>query len=223
MGRIMPHLPDEIVNLKGNVCVTENGPTRRKVVWRISRLNERLRFLKYMFGMYFRDHCDGNYVTPDGSEVSFLTVRIYLNGDGGVQQITDDDGEATTASMPSNTTNASKQPGQDPPSATTCLDLENEPLIGGPTRFFSTYIPHKYMDINPPTGACLLFQHRGLVHSGEEVVSGAKYTVRSDVMYEQVEEGRSEAGRRRGRNRRGGGEVVRWKVERKEASRLALA
>jgi hypothetical protein len=191
MGRIMPHLPDEVINLKGNACVTGNGPARRKEVWRISRLNERLRFLKYTSGMYFRAHGDGNYVTPDGSEISFLTVHVYLNGDGAAQKSTmdDDDDTATTHSAPGDTPDTSTQPPhQDPPTATTSLDPENEPLVGGATRFFSTYIPDRYMDINPQTGACLVFQHRGLVHSGEEVVSGVKYTVRSDVMYEQVKE-----------------------------------
>jgi len=37
---------------------------------------------------------------------------------------------------------------------------------------------------SPRTGRILVFQHRKLLHSGDDVVSGIKYTMRSDLMYE---------------------------------------
>merc|ERR1712137_378290 len=43
-------------------------------------LNERLRFLRYDAGGFFRPHCDGFYVRPDGSEISLITMQLYLNG-----------------------------------------------------------------------------------------------------------------------------------------------
>ena len=42
-------------------------------------LNERLRFLKYEGGEYFKPHMDGTYVRPDGSERSYITIQLYLN------------------------------------------------------------------------------------------------------------------------------------------------
>jgi len=42
-------------------------------------LNERLRFLKYSSGQYFKSHKDGSYKRPDGSEQSFITIHLYLN------------------------------------------------------------------------------------------------------------------------------------------------
>ena len=42
-------------------------------------LNERLRFLKYYPGQYFKPHYDGSYRRPDGSEQSFVTIQLYLN------------------------------------------------------------------------------------------------------------------------------------------------
>lgn len=48
---------------------------------RLSRLNERLRFLKYGPGQFFKPHCDGTYGTPDLKEVSYYTLQIYLSGD----------------------------------------------------------------------------------------------------------------------------------------------
>ncbi|KAG8998901.1 hypothetical protein FRB94_006611 [Tulasnella sp. JGI-2019a] len=47
----------------------------------LSRVNERLRYLKYGPGQYFRRHCDGCYYTPDRTEVSYYTIQLYLNGD----------------------------------------------------------------------------------------------------------------------------------------------
>lgn len=48
---------------------------------RLSRLNERLRFLKYGPGQFFQQHRDGCYYTPDKAEVSYYTLQLYLNGD----------------------------------------------------------------------------------------------------------------------------------------------
>lgn len=35
----------------------------------------------------------------------------------------------------------------------------------------------------PKYGRVLLFQHRFLLHSGDDVVSGTKYTMRTDIMF----------------------------------------
>ncbi|RHY86600.1 hypothetical protein DYB37_006138 [Aphanomyces astaci] len=43
-------------------------------------VNERLRFLRYYPGQEFKPHCDGSYRRPDGSEQSYITIQIYLNG-----------------------------------------------------------------------------------------------------------------------------------------------
>ena len=107
--------------------------------------------------MYFREHCDGSYVTPDGSEITFLTVHVYLN---------------TQSTEPVDSKDVRP-------------DYE-KPLIGGATRF-STFGSDNVYDVNPTTGSCLVFQHRNLMHSGEEVDQGTKYTVRTDVLFKKVE------------------------------------
>lgn len=56
----------------------------------VSCLNERLSFLKYSTGEYFRSHEDGYYIRPDNSEMSYITVQIYLN------DLKEEDGGATT-------------------------------------------------------------------------------------------------------------------------------
>ena len=52
-GRVKDHIP-EITSLYDMPKVTGNGPARWKETWQISRLNERMRFLKYGKGQYFR-------------------------------------------------------------------------------------------------------------------------------------------------------------------------
>ena len=43
----------EIEYLKDVPDITGNGPTKRKETWQMTRLNERMRFLKYGAGQYF--------------------------------------------------------------------------------------------------------------------------------------------------------------------------
>ena len=47
--------------------------------YQVVGLNERLRFLKYGSGEYFKPHMDGTYARPDGSERSYITIQLYLN------------------------------------------------------------------------------------------------------------------------------------------------
>lgn len=146
LARLRPHIPTNIQTLESSPQITSDDPVWSSGTWRISRLNDRLRFLRYRPGMYFRQHSDGFYVTPDESEVSFLTVHLYLRG--------------------------------------------SPDLRGGATRFFGEAEPGdvREFDVDPSPGACLIFQHHDLVHSGEDVLEGTKYTMRTDVMYRHVDE-----------------------------------
>lgn len=51
--RVKDEVP-EIMHLINIPRVTGNGPAKRKEVWKLSRLNERMRFLKYGEGQYFK-------------------------------------------------------------------------------------------------------------------------------------------------------------------------
>jgi hypothetical protein len=55
-------------------------------------------------------------------------------------------------------------------------------LEGGATTFFSWNM-NKRIDVVPRSGRALLFQHRNLLHSGDDVISGTKLTLRTDIMY----------------------------------------
>ena len=166
LDRILPFLPNEIVTLHEKPLITGGGPVRRNETYRLTRLNERLRFLKYGPAQYFREHCDGSYVTPDGKETSFLTIHLYLNdteGDPGGITADSQDGEGI------------KQTSK-----------------GGATRFLSDGTKmnggeERFLDVNPKAGSVLVFQHKFLWHEGSELKRGLKYTVRTDAMYTKVE------------------------------------
>ena len=58
-ARIEGYVP-EIHRLENWADVTGNGPQKRNEVWKVTRLNERARFLKYVGGEYFK----GIYARP---------------------------------------------------------------------------------------------------------------------------------------------------------------
>ncbi|KAF5350088.1 hypothetical protein D9756_009251 [Leucocoprinus leucothites] len=136
--KLLPYIP-ELKELKAG------NPYSSKIVGaqvlkhfnlKLCGLNERLSFLRYGPGNYFRSHCDGMLELPDGRK-SLVTVQIYL-GDEGCE--------------------------------------------GGATRFWSAN-HGRHFDVDPKPGRVLIFQQKGLLHSGEDVVKGTKYTLRSDFMF----------------------------------------
>lgn len=60
-------------------------------------INERFRYLRYEPGQRFTMHSDGSYERSDGSELSLMTIMIYLNGHddlrGGETILYNEDGE----------------------------------------------------------------------------------------------------------------------------------
>jgi len=153
--RIKDHVP-ELHTIEQQPQVTGPGPAKRKEVWKMARLNERMRFLKYGAGEYFRKHCDGTYETLDKTERSMFTLHLYLN-------------EA---------------------------DARNN-LVGGATTFHDLCTCKKSrwdmcdcvtgsFDVDPKVGRVLLFQQRGLEHSGAQVDDGIKMTMRTDLLFSKV-------------------------------------
>ncbi len=57
----------------------------------------------------------------------------------------------------------------------------NDGFTGGTTRFFHSK-EDKFYDVVPKAGSVLLFEHR-MEHSGELVVKGRKYAMRTDIMF----------------------------------------
>ncbi|CAC5390452.1 unnamed protein product [Mytilus coruscus] len=100
-------------------------------------LNERLRFLRYDPGEYFKPHYDGRYERETG-EKSYFTIQVYLN----------------------------------------------EGYKGGSTNFLSRNRKEK-VEFIQKLGSILVFQH-DMLHEGSELISGRKYTIRTDIMYSSI-------------------------------------
>lgn len=66
-------------------------------------------------------------------------------------------------------------------------DPKGEQLKGGSTTFHS-YNMKNTLDVEPKIGRVLLFQHKFLLHSGDDVIKGTKLTMRTDIMYEEVKD-----------------------------------
>ena len=62
---------------------------------------------------------------------------------------------------------------------------EGSMLEGGATSFHSLDWSGLHFDVNPKAGRVLLFQQKGLLHSGSDVTRGVKFTMRTDVMYKK--------------------------------------
>lgn len=63
------------------------------------------------------------------------------------------------------------------------LDKDGKQVLKGGATTFHSWNMRERIDVVPKYGRVLLFQHRGLLHSGEDVVSGTKLTMRTDIMY----------------------------------------
>lgn len=68
---------------------------------------------------------------------------------------------------------------------------ESAELVGGATSFLSGDEEQR-VDVDPKAGRVLIFQHRRLFHSGDDVVKGTKYTMRTDIMYELIRRKKTE-------------------------------
>ncbi|KAL8986753.1 MAG: hypothetical protein Q9177_003981 [Variospora cf. flavescens] len=63
---------------------------------------------------------------------------------------------------------------------------EDSMLEGGATTFHALDWSGRKLDVVPKVGRVLLFQQKGLLHSGADVKRGIKFTMRTDVMYKKV-------------------------------------
>ena len=170
LTRLMPFLRTwGIDQIDNQLQVT--GLRGRGKQYRLTRLNERLRFLKYEGGEYFRPHGDASYVTPDGAERSFYTIHLYLNGEG-EQDLEELRGEKRRVARVGEEVNR---------------DVHGK-LLGGATSFIARFEDEENEEqvrVFPRTGSVLVFQHMDLIHGGDPVFRGTKYTMRTDIMYRQ--------------------------------------
>lgn len=161
LERLMPFLQTfELHQFTDRPRVT--GLVGRGKSYRLTRLNERLRFLRYEGGEYFQPHWDGKYEDLATGEISYYTIHLYLNGEG-----EQDLHELMQAEKNVNP------------------DLEGT-LLGGATSFIQQeFEKDRQLRVFPRAGSVLIFQQNDLLHSGDPVFRGTKFTMRTDIMYRQ--------------------------------------
>ncbi|KAI1267737.1 hypothetical protein F5Y18DRAFT_378705 [Xylariaceae sp. FL1019] len=165
--RIASCLPDEVKALRKGDALAQivAGSSHlkanlgaRKTVWRLKEANERLSFLRYQPGHFFKPHCDALYAREGKDEKSFLTCQIYLND------------------APNGTYPGSGGGGETRFWATKKRKSDREE---------DNETQRAFLDVIPKMGKAVVFQQRMLWHSGQEVLNGEKFTVRLDLMYER--------------------------------------
>ncbi|KAJ7509417.1 hypothetical protein B0H11DRAFT_1702524, partial [Mycena galericulata] len=79
--KLRPHLGgiEEIEEIEEEAYIPGVGPGMQK--WRMVRLNERLRYLRYPPGGFFRAHVDFCYENELKGQQTFYTVQLYLPSD----------------------------------------------------------------------------------------------------------------------------------------------
>ncbi|KAF7323985.1 P4Hc domain-containing protein [Mycena kentingensis (nom. inval.)] len=76
-AKVRPHLAD--IEEIERVEYVEGVKMLQK--WRMVRLNERLRFLRYPVGGFFKKHIDGAYENEETGQRTFYTLQFYLPSD----------------------------------------------------------------------------------------------------------------------------------------------
>lgn len=147
--------------------------------WEMRRLNRRMRFLRYGPGQFFkRESCLEPFfpllLLADWSTLKYVN---YYTAHCDSYYIEEIDGQTLrtmfTVHLYLNDSVAEAGEG-------------NAKLVGGATSFLSSDDKRK-VDVDPKAGRVLIFQHFRLNHSGDEVTKGTKYTMRTEVMYERVD------------------------------------
>ncbi|KAG8530721.1 uncharacterized protein KY384_004078 [Bacidia gigantensis] len=162
-ARCQNHVP-EILQLKDKPGITGSGYLMRNQTYEMTQCNKRMRFLRYL---------DGNYFRREFSRAQTMhgLIPVLAHFDGNVRMHEDDDEEETSFITMHLYLNEAD---------------EDSLLVGGATTFHATDMTGRHVDVVPKVGRVLLFQQKGLLHSGADVKRGIKYTMRTDVMYKRV-------------------------------------
>lgn len=162
------------------------GPkwTVEKQRWEFRRLNQRMRFLKYDAGQFFRREstkplnvCSPRYTPPqqveEGRPDCGKANEYAAHCDGAFSEEVDGKVFKTFFTLHLYLNDSVAEAGK------------SAELVGGATSFLSGD-SNRRVDVDPKAGRVLIFQHRRLFHCGDDVVKGTKYTMRTDIMYELI-------------------------------------
>jgi hypothetical protein len=177
-----------------------NHKEEEKLKWEACGVNDSLRILRYTQGEYFKPHLDGARVIVDEnrSQRSFLSVLIYLNsakGNAEEKSVSEDIScSSGHKSHQDNTSSAEGgdyyascdhkegEEGEDANGDSHQMLLKKDDFTGGSTVFHPMRSNGTPVKVNPMAGDMLIFDHN-LYHEGEEILSGMKVAIRTDVIF----------------------------------------
>ncbi|KAK6839909.1 oxidoreductase domain-containing protein [Apiospora arundinis] len=149
----VPGIMEKLGSVTGEELLGVAKPGKQPTVWDFHAVNKRMRCLKYGSGQFFAPHCDGSYSYKDEDDGTVYRTHYTVH-----IYLNDSKAEASDE------------------------DKDKTELEGGATTFLSTDETRR-LDVNPKAGRVLIFQHRRLYHSGDNVLAGTKYTIRTDLLY----------------------------------------
>lgn len=140
--------------------------------WKFERLNERMRFLKYTKSQFFKRKS-----LIQGVIVDLAANQVWEKAhcDGTYHYAADGTTFETHYTVHLYLNDSAK------------TSADGSGCVGGATSFLSDDLKRR-LDVDPKAGSVLIFQHERLLHSGDEVHSGTKYTMRTDILYRWVRE-----------------------------------
>lgn len=137
-----------------------------------------IRLYRYRPGQSFGRHVDESHASPEG--VSKYTLLIYLNGDD-TKMEDNDSSKSVQRSKRKKVSVAEAEGNREAADISDCQQLR-----GGYTLFYrNMYGRDPVVSVQPVEGRLLFHGHgdRCLTHEGDEVLSGVKYLLRTDVLY----------------------------------------
>ncbi|KAL8831224.1 MAG: hypothetical protein Q9170_005395 [Blastenia crenularia] len=158
-ARCIGHVP-EILELKDRPGITGGGHLTKDWLYRLVGLNPSMRFLRYFDGNYFRRESTFSVPYPP------LTNSAHFDG-----TFSNEENQVSFLTLHLYLNEAD----------------EDSMLEGGATSFHALDWSGRQMDVMPKVGRVLLFQQKGLLHSGADVKRGIKLTMRTDVLYKKAE------------------------------------
>lgn len=163
--------------------ITGHGPFKRNEKYQLTKLNEHMRFLKYGVKQYFQRKFKSFFFSPDlklnsNSPESFSSIQKVALPPHPFLVIN----TLTTAHQDEMYFTPS---GLERFFYTLHFYLNESPLTGGATTFHS-YGMDRRLDVVSKIDRVLLFQHRGLLHSNDDVLDEMKFTLKTDLMFKTV-------------------------------------
>jgi len=173
---------ERVKHLLPQTAETFSAKLNRKLSWKIKGLHPRIRFVCYEKGQAFPPHMDDPWVQSD-SVTTIYTFVIYLSDSGDSKGCKFSGGELAFLQPREQYKEVPKEQTKDKDLSLDKdkdLPLDQYKEMAPPSDGFKEIVR-----ISPEPGMVIIFPHKTL-HEAKEIISGVKFCIRSDIVYELV-------------------------------------